>query len=386
MKTSFLSLRTVLISAAILSTAMALKLTVPMVSHFILNEAPTIWNFILSCFTPPYLYLLLNLIILTIVITSKFHNYHHHSPPEHLLPFDGTPSPVPVQIPVPETLQISETATLTNYNGFVSEVSEGYRYELKTDETVAVSNDSNDSVAYVADEITSVKTTVTGVEDSVHVSSLQKNVPLQFAFNDENEKPPISARSSHRKTVRSSPEGTVTVSLWFCNRFFVSDFLNFKLKTTIINFSLLMKKKETEIVLLYYIGGKVNALRVAKTKKQETLESTWKTITEGKAMPLNRHLKKSETFESQPRRNGMPLSDLNGGVGGGNDVPVMKKSETFSSREKSVSPVRKEPSLSQDELNRRVEAFINKFNAEMRLQRQESLRQYREMVNGGRTC
>jgi len=128
----------------------------------------------------------------------------------------------------------------------------------------------------------------------------------------------------------------------------------------------------------------VNALRVAKTKKQETLESTWKTITEGRAMPLNRHLKKSETFESQPRRNGVPLADLNGGVGGGSG-PVMKKSETFSGMEKSVSPVRKEPSLSQDELNRRVEAFINKFNAEMRLQRQESLRQYREMVNGGRT-
>lgn len=134
---------------------------------------------------------------------------------------------------MPETLQISETATLTNYNSFVvPEASEGYRYELKTDETVAVSNESNDSVAYVADEIPPVKTTVNGVEDSVHGSILQKNVPLQFAFNDENEKPPISARSSHRKTVRSSPE-----------------------------------------------GGKVNALRVAKTKKQETLETTWKTIT-----------------------------------------------------------------------------------------------------------
>ncbi|CAI8593069.1 unnamed protein product [Vicia faba] len=333
MKMNFLSLKVALISTGILSMAVALKLTVPIVSHFILNEAPTIWSFILTCFTPPYLYLLLNLIILTIVVTSKFHNHHYHSPPEPLpfaASFDGTPSPV--QIPAPVPVEISEITPLTNYNAFVSD----------TDETVAVGNESNDSVVNFVDENTPAKTTVieAAADEAVLVRTLQKN-SSEFAFNDENEKPPVSSR--FRKAVRSSPE-----------------------------------------------GGKVNALRVTKTKKQDTLENTWKTITEGRAMPLNRHLKKSETFETQPRRHGVPLADLNGGIGGGGGVPVMKKSETFGGREKSVSPgsggkMRKESSLSQDELNRRVEAFINKFNAEMRLQRQESLRQYREMVNG-RTC
>ena len=131
------------------------------------------------------------------------------------------------------------------------------------------------------------------------------------------------------------------------------------------------------------------ALGVAKPKKQDTLESTWRMITEGRAMPLTRHLKKSDTWDSQSRRSAAPLSDLNGGA---TSPLTMKKSETFGGRENSASPakksggggrLRKEPSLSQDELNRRVEAFINKFNAEMRLQRQESLRQYREMINGG---
>ncbi|XP_058773795.1 uncharacterized protein LOC131648013 [Vicia villosa] len=335
----FPTLKVALISSGVLSMAVALKLTVPIVSHFILNEAPTIWSFILTCFTPPYLYLLINLIILTIVLTSKFHNHNHHSLPEPLpfaANFDGTPSPV--QIPAPVPVEISEITPLTNYNAFVSE---GSTYEVKTDETVAVGNESNVSSVYILDENTPAKTTVIeAADDSVLVPSLKKN-SSEFAFHDENEKPPVSSR--FRKAVRSSPE-----------------------------------------------GGKLNALRVTKTKKQDTLENTWKTITEGRAMPLNRHLKKSDTFESQPRRSGVPLADLNGGVGGGGGVPVMKKSETFGGREKSVSPgsggkMRKESSLSQDELNRRVEAFINKFNAEMRLQRQESLRQYREMVDG-RTC
>lgn len=249
----------------------------------------------------------------------------------------ATPSPVQIPVPVPEPVQISQTAMLANYSGFVSD---GFAYDVKTDETVT---EVNDSFVYASEENTPEKTSVFSSEDSVLVPSLQRKDSSEFAFNDENEKPPVSSRFNHRKTVRATPE-----------------------------------------------GGKAVALRVTKPKKQETLENTWKTITEGRAMPLTRHLKKSETFETQPRRNGVPLADLNGGSFGGGGVPVMKKSETFSGRENSVSPssggmMRKEPSLSQDELNRRVEAFINKFNTEMRLQRQESLRQYRETIKG-RTC
>ncbi|GFQ06351.1 hypothetical protein PHJA_002779100 [Phtheirospermum japonicum] len=113
------------------------------------------------------------------------------------------------------------------------------------------------------------------------------------------------------------------------------------------------------------------ALRVARAKKHDTLESTWKMITEGRHVPLTRHLKKSDTFE---HAHVAPAVD---------HVP---KSETFKERGNyTAAPPRigKEPSLGQDELNRRVEAFIKKFNEEMRMQRQESLNQYMEMINRG---
>lgn len=124
---------------------------------------------------------------------------------------------------------------------------------------------------------------------------------------------------------------------------------------------------------------------VSKPKRQDTLESTWKTITEGRPMPLTRHLKKSDTWEQRLQKdiNAPPPPLPN----------TVKKSETFKSNERSKGSslarssgsgkLKRDPSLSQDELNRRVEAFINKFNEEMRLQRQESLNQFQEMLRRG---
>ncbi|CAK7350694.1 unnamed protein product [Dovyalis caffra] len=151
------------------------------------------------------------------------------------------------------------------------------------------------------------------------------------------EKPLVSSRFGHRKVVKASPE-----------------------------------------------GGR--ALRVAKPKRHETLENTWKTITEGRAIPLTRHVKKSETFKDTWENQGSQLGTSQV------DPHAVKKSQTFKDRTNyqmppvnSSSPgkLRKEPSLSQDDLNRRVEAFIKKFNEEMRLQRQESLNQYKEMISRG---
>lgn len=86
---------------------------------------------------------------------------------------------------------------------------------------------------------------------------------------------------------------------------------------------------------------------MARPKRQETLETTWKMITEGRHVPLTRHDRGS----------------------GGDNSPSAR--------------IRKEASVGQDDLNRRVEAFIKKFNEDLRIQRQESLQQFMDMINRG---
>lgn len=193
------------------------------------------------------------------------------------------------------------------------------------------------------DQEVEVDTAVIGKSTLPPVAPLMRQESIEMFWSEMSEKPPVSARFAHqRKPARVTAE-----------------------------------------------GGSGKALRrIAKPKKNETLEHTWKTITEGRHMPLTRHLKKSDTCETQARQSRSDLSP-----------PMAKKSETFKDRTNysSVAPIkpsrpapaptmptkplRKEPSLGQDELNRRVEAFINKFNEDMRLQRQQSQQQFLEMIN-----
>ncbi|KAM7267481.1 hypothetical protein ACFE04_009647 [Oxalis oulophora] len=113
---------------------------------------------------------------------------------------------------------------------------------------------------------------------------------------------------------------------------------------------------------------------------KDSMEDTWRFIKEGKGKPQTRQLKKSETWEAPPR---VPVkSDSVGGEEKDHD-PVswakkeLRKSDTFNDR----MSLRRDKSMSQDELNRRSEAFIKKFFNDMKLQRQESDQRYMEMVN-----
>ncbi|EYU27910.1 hypothetical protein ABFS82_13G113100 [Erythranthe guttata] len=335
MSSWILSMKVILISAGVLSLATVLKFSVPVA----VSGAPAAWSFLLSWLKPPYLYLIINGIILTIAVTSRFH--HHGQPAEpsspsaavrshHLISVktpppsiyvssfsvqsdistaaeDPSPAPAPAEAVVPEVEDDTEVVELKPV------IVNGSMVDIETDEEIVASNEGED----VFIESTFAYNTTLPEE------IISPEVQLQFPL-PAREKPLVSSRFGHRKPNRSNPEG-------------------------------------------------VRALRVARPKRQETLESTWKMITEGRHVPITRHLKKSDTWEHHAD----PTT-----------VDHVLKSETFKDRSNYEAPapaktIRKEASLSQDELNRRVEAFINKFNEEMRMQRQESLNQYKEMMNGG---
>ncbi|PON96535.1 hypothetical protein TorRG33x02_078080 [Trema orientale] len=346
-----LSLKVVLISTGVLSMAVALKLSVPVVTDFVASEIPSLWSFVLSWLKPPYLYVVINCIIISIVASSKLHQKVDEPPAPPLI------SPEMIVPPVTaEAVKISggEVAR-TDYAMYSGVVLTGYGYDPNEVAATAAAAKVSEAHAPPPKVVEKEELFVMNggeVEDDEAVAAslawngLQRKDSLELCFSNENEKPPVSARFGHRKSVKASPE-----------------------------------------------GGK--ALRVSKPKRQDTLESTWKTITEGRSMPLTRHLKKSDTWESHVRRNGHTTAAAAEMFSSPPPAAakMMKKSETFhnSSSATQLSPasrsgsgkLRKEPSLSQDELNRRVEAFIKKFNEEMRLQRQESLNQYQEMIRRG---
>ncbi|XP_022777369.1 uncharacterized protein LOC111318764 [Durio zibethinus] len=325
--TWMLSLKVLFISISILGIAFGLKVSVPLVLEFSVSQAPLLWSTFRSWLKPPYLYVIINGIIITIAASSWFHQ--NNSEKDQMEQMQRRSKISVDQRPALEyEMKSGSDFDVVEPSAFVYEPKQrGEEVETTVfEESNVVVEDDRDG----GDEF--------AVSKSEWIPPRRMDsseVPSVVLFPPE--KPPASSRIGHRKPVKANPEG-------------------------------------------------VRALRVAKPKRHETLENTWKMITEGRAMPLTRHLKKSDTWEHHGR-------DIK--VEALADSPLMKKSETFRDRtnyqrppvQVSSSPasgkLRKEPSLSQDELNRRVEAFIKKFNDEMRMQRQESLNQYTEMLNRG---
>ncbi|EEE67415.1 hypothetical protein OsJ_24748 [Oryza sativa Japonica Group] len=281
--------------------------------------------------TPPYLYLVINAIILSIAASSRF----QPNRPQAASADASLVRPAPVPVPVPVVAVPAPAVTMPMEVPVVpvpeAMAPEPIPVEVTVPEVVKTAPEAEEA----EENFTISRSAWTPRRRSTAEAEAEHEALSPFAdLTNSREKPLVSTRFG-RKPVKASPEGSS------------------------------------------------RALGVSRPRKEQTLESTWKAITEGRAPPLARHLKKSDTWETRPGRR-------QSGSGGGEDAPppatAMRKAETFNEAAGGGGggkKVRREPSLGQDELNRRVEAFINKFNMEMRLQRQESLKHYNEMISRG---
>ncbi|XP_011001118.1 PREDICTED: uncharacterized protein LOC105108493 [Populus euphratica] len=322
-----LSLKVVLISTSVLFLFLYLKVFVALVHGSFVNQAALLWSSLMSWLKPPYLYVIINCIIIIIVASSRFdrnHDTYSTTTHDHIekIPMDDYFHGMKISTAKTRFDGALKSRALTVYQDRVEEEEEEEEEEEVIKDKCMVLEDRENGVA--GDFVISTSTWVSPIKRN---DSSENNLLLLENLSPAG-KPLVSSRFGHGNVVKARPE-----------------------------------------------GGR--ALRVGKPQPNETLDTIWKRITEDRAMPLTRHLKKPQTPVDTWENHGSQFSTSR------MDPHAVKKSETFDGRTNyqlppvsSSSPasgkLRKEPSLSPDELNQRAEAFINKFNEEMRMQRQGS--------------
>jgi hypothetical protein len=408
-------------AAAALLMAVGVRFLGPAAAAFVEEELPRARAVAATWLTPPYLYLVINAIIISIAASSRFQSSGGRPSAPSYAPAadadadaiggegageemeqqqDGIQQAVAsLQVPAAVPVVAAKAAEVA-----AAVVEEPVVVEIHT---VAVAPEGE-----VDEDYSVSRSTWTPRRRGAEPEVAEAEVPPFADLTNSRKKPLVSARFS-RKATKPSPEGNNATYLLFRVPILIrpsapqrgleignlqkdlailfptgtirrSVEFNEDIDTNVCLFVCLVTNADFDIA-----GSR--ALRVARPRKEETLESTWKAITEGRGPTLARHLKKSDTWDTRPGRR------PSGGGSSGEVDPAaaapagtMRKAETFNdggagrSRPAPAALVRREPSLGQDELNRRVEAFIHKFNMEMRLQRQESLKHYNDMIGRGR--
>ncbi|XP_028756594.1 uncharacterized protein LOC114715856 [Neltuma alba] len=277
-ETAIWASKLVLMSMGILSTLVLFKVAViPFTFNLVVSIVPRLWASARTLLSPPFVYVIVNFIIITIVASS---NFHHKS-----TPYSDSPPDDPKHTTI--SAAISE-----------HDVSDTTHQPVPENQT----NEPNEEQGDDDDERTNVKDSVLSPVDP----SSEKNVGKEF--------PPDS---------------------------------------------------------------------------DDSLDGTWRAIMEGQRKTATPMLKKSDTWTATIRKAEPLLVRGNGkaeddGGGDDDDDPAawakkeLRKSETFND----TASLRREKSMSPEELYKRAEAFIKNFNHQMRLQRLESYQRFMELVNG----
>lgn len=218
-----LSLKIVLISTSVLGAAVMLKISFPAITEFAVYDVPSIYNVVVSWLRPPYLYLVINCIIIAIAATSKLQSKKHDlSPATAPAPLDTMvhlqPQPL---MPIVKNVQTDyDSAAEYKYSGVVlsnnygseAEMGKGLGFDAYVQENARIIGNETPFTANVASPAAAIfKEESMSNKENEFVISKSTRMPSVNEDSTEyytpNEKLPASVRFGHRRNVKSSPEG-----------------------------------------------------------------------------------------------------------------------------------------------------------------------------------
>lgn len=195
--------------------ALALKISVPLAVEFSVLYVPLFWNSLISFLRPPYVYIIINGIIISIVASSRFHQKEADGcaeiPSATKVPEDVRYREIVSEFTVAESPVVHEQVDEV----IVSEVKANDAMNLQIQEVIAPEEKAIDAMilqredvlvpeAKVIETISYVEAEAEDEDKFVISANPTWNSPMRMRLR---EKPLVSSRFSHRKSAKSSPEG-----------------------------------------------------------------------------------------------------------------------------------------------------------------------------------
>lgn len=202
-------------SAGVVSMALALKVSVPLVAEFSVVYVHLIWNSMISFLRPPYVYIIINGIIISIVASTRFQHKeadgYAEIPSATKIPEDVRYREIVPEFTIPESPVAHEQIEEL----IVSEVKAIEAINLQREEVIAPKAKAMAEVISQREEVIVPEVKVIEAISSVEAEAEDED---KFVISDIPpwkspekmklpEKPLVSSRFGHRKSAKASPEG-----------------------------------------------------------------------------------------------------------------------------------------------------------------------------------